>query len=290
MKTLLLTTKQTVMTALVLAGLTLTASRTQAADLHYLSVGVSVTPKLSNNKGVDFASKDAKDLAAVLAGQQGKHYTAVHGEVLVDSNATQAKILAGLDRIIERAKKGDTVCVTVAGHGDIDPGRNGGGYFFVTHDFDPFADVSETALTEGMLRDRLTQLTRRGVAVLLVLDTCRSGSFSSGDSGIIVLAACQATGFSQEAGTIGNGLYTRALIEGIQGKADANGDNVITLAELDAYIARRVPELYSQAFTVGTSQAPGVNRPAGIDSQIALFNAPVATPVTTDRPTTTDRR
>ena len=41
----------------------------------------------------------------------------------------------------------------------------------------------------------------------------------------------------------GNGAFTKALVEGLDGKADLLHNGTITLTELDAYVVNRVKEL-----------------------------------------------
>ena len=40
-----------------------------------------------------------------------------------------------------------------------------------------------------------------------------------------------------------NGAFTKALVEGLSGKADYQANGVITVNELDLYLAERVKEL-----------------------------------------------
>ncbi len=58
--------------------------------------------------------------------------------------------------------------------------------------------------------------------------------------------------FSLEHPDWGNGAFTEALVEGLQGKADLFGNGTITIKSLDAYVAQRVKEL------TGGKQSPTV--------------------------------
>lgn len=40
-----------------------------------------------------------------------------------------------------------------------------------------------------------------------------------------------------------NGAFTKALIEGLSGKADLSGDGVITISELEYWLGERVKQL-----------------------------------------------
>ncbi len=55
-----------------------------------------------------------------------------------------------------------------------------------------------------------------------------------------------------------NGAFTKALVEGLSGKADYSKNSVISINELDLYISERVKEL-----TKG-SQTPTTTKPTTI--------------------------
>jgi hypothetical protein len=58
-----------------------------------------------------------------------------------------------------------------------------------------------------------------------------------------VLAASQSLSVALEANEFGGGTFTRALLDGLGGKADANGDRDINVSELRDYLAIQVPKL-----------------------------------------------
>ena len=60
---------------------------------------------------------------------------------------------------------------------------------------------------------------------------------------MLVLASSEGRELSQEDDASKNGVFTRAVVEGLSGKADANGDGVVTFEELSLYVADRVKEL-----------------------------------------------
>ncbi|HYV37110.1 MAG TPA: caspase family protein [Gemmataceae bacterium] len=269
MKTFIRLPKTMLIAAAVVALMTGATAQARAegktSDLHYVAVGVSKMPLMPQNHQLRYPHKDAKDLAKVWEAQKGKLYANVHGETLTDETAKLADILAALDRMVANAKTGDTAVVSLAGHGGKVAFLNNQ-WIFEPSDVDP-RNATATLLTEKHLRDRLSQLTARSVTVILVLDTCQAGAFSTGDSGIVVLGGCTATQSSADHNTIANGYFTFALIEALNGKADANGDGEITLEEIQAFVAVRVPELTKlYAVTINGSrheQTPVCFLPAG---------------------------
>src|SRR5438067_1955287 len=180
------TSKNLLITAAVLALMTAATAQARAdgtaVDLHYVAVGVSKVPSLPANNQLRFAHKDAQDLAKAWETQKGGLYHDVRGEVLTDENATVANILAALDRLEQRAHKGDTAVISFAGHGAF-VGSRYTSWFFVAHDFD-MNRVNETSVMEGTLKDQLSRLAKNGVTVILVLDTCNSGVFNANGTGV----------------------------------------------------------------------------------------------------------
>jgi uncharacterized caspase-like protein len=52
---------------------------------------------------------------------------------------------------------------------------------------------------------------------------------------------------------LGHGLFTYYLLEGLKGAADADGDRLVTVQELYAYVERQVVQ---RSRAVGASQHP----------------------------------
>ena len=139
-----------------------------------------------------------------------------------------------------------------------------------------------TMLPETDVRTALANIPGK---VLLFLDTCHSGKvfgasqnrgfgdigsfiteLSSAENGVIVFAAATGRQASQEAPEWSNGAFTRAAIEGLQGRADVNHTGRVTLNMLDLYISERVKAL------TGGRQTPTTAKPATIpDFPIAVI-------------------
>ncbi len=60
-------------------------------------------------------------------------------------------------------------------------------------------------------------------------------------SGATVISAASGVKYAYEAD--GNGVFTHAVLEGLKGKADRNGDHVIRVSELQDYVVKLVEEL-----------------------------------------------
>jgi len=265
--------------------------------LHVVVIGVSKyqndrpeTGKSLSN-GVHFAAKDAQDMANQFAAQEGKLYSKVNVVRLINESATRQNIMQALSNLQYQVKPNDYVVVFAAGHGDLDPL---GQYFYVPHDYRP--GETSSAVPWSVFRQGLARLP--GIR-FLILDTCRSaGATGPGASsvllpadgsvqGLITLAACLTREVSDETGSLQNGIFTHAVVEALQGKADFNKDGVVTLSELYAYVCNRVQELNPSqrptmenftsipgnlqlAFVMGGQSVPGVNQP--------VVNQPVVFP------------
>lgn len=119
---------------------------------------------------------------------------------------------------------------------------------------DPYDGIEPQVLESLVTWDRL-HADRR----ILLLDTCHSGeAFGEGKrgvalvsfdqrevdeaagSGLVIIAASSEAGFAQE--REGNGLFTRALLEGLDGAADSDRDGFVGIDELKVYATTAVHE------------------------------------------------
>ncbi len=81
-------------------------------------------------------------------------------------------------------------------------------------------------------------------------------------SGATVISAASGVKYAYEAD--GNGVFTHAVLEGLKGKADRNGDHVIRVSELQDYVVKLVEEL-----TEG-NQKP-TSRRENLENDFALY-------------------
>jgi Caspase domain/WD domain, G-beta repeat len=221
---------------------------------------------------LEFASKDAHDFAGSLANQNGALYAEVNIKLLADKDATAAAIKDGLDWLTHQVTEHDVGIVYLAGHGIVDE-RNR--FYFLAADSDS-QRLRATAVAKDDISDALDGLAGKA---LLFLDACHSGSmvsagrrstfdnndvvneFLHSERGVVVFAASTGRQVSVEDPAWGNGAFTKALVEGlgapgVPALAKIAGDDTITPALLDAYIARRVKTL------TGGKQSPVMNSTA----------------------------
>ena len=85
---------------------------------------------------------------------------------------------------------------------------------------------------------------------LVFLDTCHAGHADINgeinklnERGAVVFASSAGDQISIEDENLKHGLFTLALIEGLNGKADLMGDGEVTISSLDTYVSKRVKNL-----------------------------------------------
>ncbi|HEY5512441.1 MAG TPA: caspase family protein, partial [Geomonas sp.] len=214
-------------------------------------VGVGAYP--DKDLALDFAAKDAKDFAALMLRQKGGLYGEATARILTDAGATREAVLDGLAWLRRAATDRDTAVVFLSGHGITEPN---GTYYYLPVNGQP-EKLAGTAVVFSEIRNTLMSLP--GKAVLFV-DTCHAGDvlggrnaasdvssmvneLSSAENGVVVFASSTGGQSSLEDASWGNGAFTKALVEGVTGKADYTGRGRITVTSLDLWLSDRVAEL-----------------------------------------------
>ena len=120
-------------------------------------------------------------------------------------------------------------------------------------DGDP-ESLRRTALSTDDLKDYLGDSPAK---VMVFMDACHSGQaawrrvdnteaireLTSDEFGLVVMASSTGDEVSIERPEWGHGAFTKALIEGLEGRADYSGDGIVHLSELNTYVAERVKTL-----------------------------------------------
>ncbi len=241
---------------------------TEKPALYMLAIGVS-------NYGLQFPDKDAHDFAAIYQAQEGKLFRKVTCKILTDADASRDNILDALDWLSKVVTQRDWAMVYLAGHGVTD---NLDQYYFAPYNID-LHRLKSTGIVWSIFRNKLADLPGM---VFLVLDTCQAASVtgektrglvayndvvrdaSTDEVGLITLASCKYNETSRERTDWHNGAFTLALVEALSGKADYSHNGIITISEVDAYVADRVKELTSDC------QHPTIDCPSTIWSGLPM--------------------
>lgn len=224
-----------------------------ANDLYLLAMGVADYE--DDTLDLAYPVKDADDLIARFESEAGGIYREVHVRRLADDEVTGSNLRRARETFLHQAKAADTIIVFAAGHGVR---SDTGEYYYLTPGAtaaDPYDGIERTQLESLVTWDRLLAKRR-----LLLIDTCHSGeaygeatrgsmmtaAFEQDEvdlaigEGLYIFAASSEAGLARERD--GNGLFTRALIDGLDGAADDGGDGngLVDVVELMSYASKRV--------------------------------------------------
>jgi len=254
-------------------------SKEKLPNLHLFTIGVSKYKSADFN--LNYASKDASDLAALYNGEHAP-FNEVINHHLVDDKVTGSAVNQ-LKEALKETNVDDVVCVFFAGHGLLDGDLN---YFLAAHDVN-FEDPAEGGIPYETLEDLLDGIPAR--KKLMLLDACHSGEIdkeevaiventtqpddvtfravgSSGiqqvglnnsfelmkelfsdirkSSGTMIISSAGGTEYAMEGDQWNNGVFTYCLLNGLKnGGADLNRDNVIMMSEVNKYVREKVSEL-----------------------------------------------
>jgi len=238
-----------------------TSDRAVKPVLWGLAIGVSRYD--GTTVDLKYADDDAKSLAESLKKQEGKLFSEVHFETLVNEDVTRDSIIQSISRHLGKAAPDDVVFIFIAGHGMKH--RQSGSYYFVPYDAD-FNSILSKGLRMSDFEEAVNILSRNVNKVIIAMDTCHSGAMrlgaraqGSGEdlaealreaSGLFIPAASKGGEESLENEKFkirkedpGHGAFTYALLQGMSGKANYDDDHYISLNELFQYVAKQVPRL-----------------------------------------------
>lgn len=225
--------------------------------------------------GNDHAERDAAAFKALLTDRLGYPADAV----VARDNLTRADLLKILapDGDLAKAKPTNSVILYVSGHGLSDPAT--GRAYLLPVDADP-ARLGDTAVALQDVYDALGKLGTPGLTVALeasfptsVSDLVDPPNLPDTDvavlpekpiPGLSVFTAADRNQQTLVDPELGTGLFTRWLLEGLSGAADAdptgNGDRKIESVELYVYTAHHVRVTARKSF--GLEQKPLISESA----------------------------
>lgn len=221
--------------------LILTSRHTPPTGMTYaVVVGIADYEQLTDLTGdLRFADRDAQQVAAFLRSKAGGQLPDSQLRVLTNQRATQSAIEQALT-IFERATPADRIIFYFSGHGLPDS--------FVPYDAQP--GTLQHALTHTGIKRAFSA--SRATIKLCIADACLSGSMTrstapnhivskSTQSGTVaMLLASRSTQRAVETGKFAGGAFTHFLLKGLAGRADQNGDRIVTIRELHRYVSPRV--------------------------------------------------
>jgi len=268
-------------------------------EVHIVAIGID-DYRDGNIPDLRFAAADASGVVEALR-RALPGTTADNVELLTDRKATGNAIRLALGaRLRARENREDTVFVYFSGHGGVAPDRrfaDGTEKYLLPSDASA-ADFEATALPMQMIGDLLERLDSERVVVFA--DTCYSGAAGGrtvkpgkrdfralpsegverrlAGTGRVIMTAAAASEVAQEDEALGHGIFTHFLLEGLDGRADADADGAVTVSELHGYVSANVRK------RTGGTQNPRMSRYGGDEIVIRI-----AEPNPTDPPASTGK-
>jgi WD40 repeat protein len=246
-----------------------TNTGSSGVTLHLMVIGINAykNPKYNLN----YAQADASGFKTALNKNCGKIVKTCKEHFLTDAQAVKANILAEFEKVVAEAKPEDVFVLYYAGHGVMT--ETDKQFFLVPHDVTQLYGNDGALAQKGLSANELKAFAQRIKAQkqLFILDACQSSgaletiaargaaeekaiSQLARATGTHWLTAAGSQQFASEFAQLGHGVFTYALLDGLAGKADANGDGQITVKEIDAYLQDVVPTLTEKH--KGTPQFP----------------------------------
>jgi TPR repeat protein/uncharacterized caspase-like protein len=196
-----------------------------------------------------------------------------------------ANIRKELRLLLKNRARADSVIVAFAGHGVEFRGSND--HFFCP--MDAALSDKQTLVSLGEVYKELEQC-QAGFRLLLA-DACRNDPVvdrsrrvtaelnsvtrpqtAQPPGGVAALFSCSAGELAFEHEELKHGVFFHYLIKGLQGEADLDGDRSVSLAELDLYIKKRVPDFVRGKF--GKEQNPNlIGNTRGLVPVVSLVRA-----------------
>jgi len=229
--------------------------------LYILSVGINEYRDKKVN--LQYAVKDATDIKEKFPERSATLYKpeSIHNVLLTDKEATRTNILTNISELSTVIRPSDSFVLFVAGHGVLIANQ----YYMLTNDYDGrLSDVNMISSNEIIdMSKKIKSLNQ-----LFIFDTCYAGGVDMIVSGLYdarmsVLAKKMGLHIFASASSVqealdgyeGNGLFTHALLDGLNNKggADRNSDGKISIIEFGEYSKQVTTEISKK---IGHPQTP----------------------------------
>ncbi|MBL8830300.1 MAG: caspase family protein [Planctomycetaceae bacterium] len=228
---------------------------TRPPKLYLLALGMNEY-RDAEVQPLKYAVADVNAMLQTLKSRAAKLFQVAEPTLLVNEQVTPGRWRETFGQLRERlrdASPDDLLVIFLAGHGFVD--HRSGRYFFAGYDItrDEFnrADYSSSISWSDL--QLLADVPCRKLALL---DTCHSGAIQPlrgrnlktavralQSDQILTLTASAGHERSEENVRWGHGAFTKTLLDGLDGQADASQDGLVSLGELIEHVQRGVPVL-----------------------------------------------
>lgn len=243
-------------------------SESAKPNLYILAIGVA--DYADDAFDLDYPDDDASAFVNTLQKQEGLLYNQVVSKLYTNKDATKDNILDGLDWLVNETTQHDVAMLFFAGHGIED---NRGVFYYLPVGADE-SSKRKTCVMEAEIQNTVAIVTGK---IVVFMDACHSGSLMmasnrrgnpdisrivneliQAENGAVVFTSSTGRQSSLEDDAWGHGAFTKALIEGLEGKAEFDYSGKITCKSLDYYITERVKQLTNGEQSPTTNYPPNV--------------------------------
>jgi DNA-binding beta-propeller fold protein YncE len=249
------------------------SAKAPGTRLHVLAIGISDYGDKARNLKLNFAARDAQDVAnALLNTQEGGLYAEVKPIFRHDGEADKhgfADAFTAIESNMASSTGQDLAVVMFSGHGAMIDNQ----FYLVPYgaDSSTMARLKIDSIPATEFRNEIEKLAPHG-RVLVLLDACRSAGLMGGPatalpaaevlkavmntSNVTVLTSSIADKVSREDEKWGHGAFTKALLDALSASddVDTNHDGVISMSELTSYIKKHLMELTGGDQQLGLDQ------------------------------------
>jgi uncharacterized caspase-like protein len=222
-------------------------------SVYILAIGVSAydDPAIP---GLKYSNRDVEGVVAAFKAQEGKRYARVNALSLAEGAlAPTAENIRDNLAFLEGAGSKDLVVLFISGHGVSD---ERGRFYFLPKDAAFQADGGLRP-SRTISNDELMKIRDLPGRKLVFIDSCysegvagkrvRAGDSSQlvnslQDAGMVIFTSSGANERSWEDEGLRYSLFSHALIQGLSGKADGDGDGKVTLPEFEGYVKKTVSD------------------------------------------------
>ncbi len=232
----------------------------KTANLHLLVIGIDKYRNPEYN--LNYALADATAFKEAIEKNSQSIFGSVNITFLADANATKEKITLEFDKLKTNVAQEDVFVFYYAGHGVMSV-EDKPQFHIIPHGVTQLYGDNRMLQSKAISSNELESFSMelKAQKQLYIFDACQSGGMTEHiaqrgneeEKAIALLA--RATGtywftasgseqYATEFAELGHGVYTYAILLGLQGQADAGSkDRQITVQELDVFIKDKVPEL-----------------------------------------------
>lgn len=232
----------------------------KTTNLYMLVIGINnyKNPKYTLN----YANADANSFKEIIKENCSNIFGSVNISNISNSEVTRSRINQEFQKINNTASQEDVFIFYYAGHGVMSEEVKSE-FFIVPYDVIQMYGNNELLKQKGVSAKELQEYSRmlKPQKQLFVLDACQSGGMTdmlamrgaaeekaiaqlARSTGTYWLTASGSEQFATEFATLGHGVFTYAILQGLKGEADGGSkDKKITVKEISSFINDKVPEL-----------------------------------------------